>query len=167
MSVLIIAEHDNAALKAPTLSAVTAAQAIGQDITILVAGSGNAAVADAAAVVAGDCKVLQADKAAYSHQLPENVAALVAEIGTAYSHILAAATTTGKNILPRVAALLGVAQISDAIEVKSPDTFVRPIYAGNALATVQSSDAVKVVSIRSTAFAEAPATGGKIGRAHV
>lgn len=160
MSVLIIAEHDNATLKAGTLSAVTAAQAIGQDITILVAGSGSAAVADAAAAVAGVSKVLHADNAAYAHQLPENVAALVAEIGSGYSHILAAATTTGKNILPRVAALLGVAQISDAIEVKSPDTFVRPIYAGNALATVQSSDAVKVVSIRSTAFAEAPATGG-------
>jgi len=160
MSVLIIAEHDNATLKAGTLSAVTAAQAIGQDITILVAGAGSAAVAEAAAAVAGVSKVLHADNAAYAHQLPENVAALVAEIGSAYSHILAAATTTGKNILPRVAALLGVAQISDAIEVKSPDTFVRPIYAGNALATVQSSDAVKVVSIRSTAFAEAPATGG-------
>src|SRR5690606_27890351 len=160
MSVLIIAEHDNATLKAGTLSAVTAAQPIGQDITILVAGAGSAAVAEAAAAVAGVSKVLHADNAAYAHQLPENVAALVAEIGSAYSHILAAATTTGKNILPRVAALLGVAQISDAIEVKSPDTFVRPIYAGNALATVQSSDAVKVVSIRSTAFAEAPATGG-------
>ena len=117
-------------------------------------------MAEAAAAVAGVSKVLHADNAAYAHQLPENVAALVAEIGSAYSHILAAATTTGKNILPRVAALLGVAQISDAIEVKSPDTCVRPIYAGNALATVQSSDAVKVVSIRSTAFAEAPATGG-------
>jgi len=160
MSVLIIAEHDNATLKAGTLSAVTAAQAIGQDISILVAGAGSAAVAEAAAAVAGVSKVLHADNAAYGHQLPENVAALVAEIGTAYSHILAAATTNGKNILPRVAALLGVAQISDAIEVKSPDTFVRPIYAGNALATVQSSDAVKVVSIRSTAFAEAPVTGG-------
>ena len=160
MSVLIIAEHDNATLKAGTLSAVTAAQAIGQDITILVAGAGSAAVAEAAAAVAGVSKVLHADNAAYAHQLPENVAALVAEIGSAYSHILAAATTTGKNILPSVAALLGFAQISDAIEVKSPDTFVRPIYAGNALATVQSSDAVKVVSIRSTAFAEAPATGG-------
>jgi len=160
MSVLIIAEHDNATLKAGTLSAVTAARAIGQDISILVAGAGSAAVAEAAAAVAGVSKVLHADNAAYGHQLPENVAALVAEIGTAYSHILAAATTNGKNILPRVAALLGVAQISDAIEVKSPDTFVRPIYAGNALATVQSSDAVKVVSIRSTAFAEAPVTGG-------
>lgn len=160
MSVLIIAEHDNVALKAGTLSAVTAAQAIGQDITILVAGSGSAAVAEAAAAVAGVSKVLHADNAAYAHQLPENVAALVAELGANYSHILAAATTTGKNLLPRVAALLGVSQISDAIEVKSPDTFVRPIYAGNALATVQSSDAVKVVSIRSTAFAEAPATGG-------
>lgn len=160
MSVLIIAEHDNATLKAGTLSAVTAAQAIGQDITILVAGAGSAAVAETAAAVAGVSKVLHADNAAYAHQLPENVAALVAELAAGYSHILAAATTTGKNILPRVAALLGVSQISDAIEVKSPDTFVRPIYAGNALATVQSSDAVKVVSIRSTAFAEASATGG-------
>src|SRR5690606_28830655 len=124
--VLIIAEHDNATLKAGTLSAVTAAGAIGGDITILVAGSGSSAVASAAASVAGVNKVLHADNPAYGHQLPENVAALVAELASGYSHILAAATTTGKNILPRVAGLLGVAQISDAVEVKSPDTFVRP-----------------------------------------
>ncbi len=159
MSVLVIAEHDNAALKPATLSAVTAAQAIGQDIVILVAGAGCAAVGAAAASVAGVGKVLVADNAAYEHQLPESVALLVAEVGKSYSHILATATTTGKNLLPRVAALLDVAQISEVVAVKSADTFVRPIYAGNALATVQSTDAIKVITVRGTAFAEAP-TGG-------
>ncbi|OGT71231.1 MAG: electron transfer flavoprotein subunit beta [Gammaproteobacteria bacterium RIFCSPLOWO2_02_FULL_57_10] len=160
MSVLVIAEHDNVALKPASLSAVTAAQAIGQDVVVLVAGAGCASVASAAAAISGISKVLLADNAAYAHQLPESVAALVAEVGKGYSHILAAATTTGKNLLPRVAALLDVAQISDIVAVKSADTFVRPIYAGNALATVQSSDAVKVITVRSTAFAEASATGG-------
>lgn len=159
MSVLVIAEHDNAALKPATLSAVTAAQAIGQDIVILVAGAGCAAVGAAAASVAGISKVLVADNAVYEHQLPESVALLVAEVGKGYSHILATATTTGKNLLPRVAALLDVAQISEIVAVKSADTFVRPIYAGNALATVQSSDPIKVITVRGTAFAEA-ATGG-------
>jgi electron transfer flavoprotein alpha subunit len=159
MSVLVIAEHDNAALKPATLSAVTAAQAIGQDIVILVAGAGCAAVGAAAASVAGVGKVLVADNAAYEHQLPESVALLVAEVGKSYSHILATATTTGKNLLPRVAALLDVAQISEVVAVKSADTFVRPIYAGNALATVQSTDAIKVITVRGTAFVEAP-TGG-------
>ncbi len=159
MSVLVIAEHDNVALKPATLSAVTAAQAIGQDIVILVAGAACAAVAEAAAGVAGVSKVLVADNSAYEHQLPESVALLVAEVGKGYSHILATATTTGKNLLPRVAALLDVAQISEIVAVKSADTFVRPIYAGNALATVQSSDPIKVITVRGTAFAEA-ATGG-------
>ncbi len=159
MSVLVIAEHDNVALKPATLSAVTAAQAIGQDIVILVAGAACAAVAAAAAGVAGVSKVLVADNSAYEHQLPESVALLVAEVGKGYSHILATATTTGKNLLPRVAALLDVAQISEIVAVKSADTFVRPIYAGNALATVQSSDPIKVITVRGTAFAEA-ATGG-------
>ncbi|MDO9317235.1 MAG: FAD-binding protein [Gammaproteobacteria bacterium] len=159
MSVLVIAEHDNAALKPATLSAVTAAQSIGQDIVILVAGAGCAAVGAAAASVAGISKVLVADNSVYEHQLPESVALLVAEVGKGYSHILATATTTGKNLLPRVAALLDVAQISEIVAVKSADTFVRPIYAGNALATVQSSDPIKVITVRGTAFAEA-ATGG-------
>ena len=155
MSVLVIAEHDNAVLKPATLSAVTAGQAIDQDITVLVAGSGCSAVAAAAAKINGISKVLVADNAAYEHQLPENLAPLVVDIGKQFSHILAPATTSGKNLLPRVAALLNVAQISDMTAVKSADTFVRPIYAGNALATVQSSDAIKVITVRSTAFAEA------------
>ncbi|MEK7259278.1 MAG: FAD-binding protein [Pseudomonadota bacterium] len=159
MSVLVIAEHDNAALKPATLSAVTAAQAIGQDVVVLVAGAGCAAVGAAAAGVAGVSKVLVADNSAYEHQLPESVALLVAEVGKGYTHILATATTSGKNLLPRVAALLDVAQISEIVAVKSADTFVRPIYAGNALATVQSSDPIKVITVRGTAFAEA-ATGG-------
>jgi len=160
MSILIIAEHDNAALKPATLNVVTAAKAIGGDIAVLVAGSGCGAVATAAAAIDGVSKVLVADNAAYEHQLPENISALVAELASSYSHVLAAATTTGKNFMPRVAALLGVAQVSDIIAVKSADTFVRPIYAGNALATVQSSDAVKVVTVRTTAFEETVKEGG-------
>ncbi|MCI5107398.1 MAG: FAD-binding protein [Pseudomonadales bacterium] len=155
MSNLVIAEHDNSELKAATLNTVTAAAEIGGDIDILVAGSGCQAVADAAAQIAGVNKVILADNACYEHQLPEAVAPLVAEQGKAYSHVLAAATTTGKNLMPRVAALLDVAQISDITEVKSEDTFVRPIYAGNAMATVQSSDSIKIITVRSTAFAEA------------
>lgn len=160
MSVLVIAEHDNVSLKPATLSAVTAAQAIGGDVAILLAGAACSAAASAAAAVPGVSKVLVADDAAYAHQLPEAVAALILDIAKDYSHLLAAATTTGKNLMPRVAALLDVAQISDIIAVKSADTFVRPIYAGNALATVQSSDPVKVITVRSTAFAEAEITGG-------
>lgn len=159
MSVLVIAEHDNAALKPATLSTVTAALEIEADVTILVVGAACAAVATAAAAIAGVSKVLVADHAAYDHQLPEAVAPLVAEVAAAYSHVLAAATTTGKNLMPRVAGLLDVAQISDIVAVKSADTFVRPIYAGNALATVQSSDSVKVITVRSTAFEESAATG--------
>ena len=164
MSILIVAEHDNASLKPATLNTMTAAKAIaehsgGGDIHILVAGSGCQAVAEAAAGIAGVGKVIHADNAAYQHQLPEAVAALVAELGKGYGYLLAPATTTGKNLMPRVAALLDVAQISDITEVKSADTFVRPIYAGNAMATVQSGDAVKVITVRSTAFAEAESGG--------
>lgn len=159
MNVLVIAEHDNAVLKPATLSAVTAARQLGQEISILVAGRDCEPVADAAASIAGVSKVLLADDAAYEHQLPESVAALVVECAKAYSHILAPATTTGKNLMPRVAALLGVAQISDIIAVKSASTFVRPIYAGNALATVESTDSVKVITVRATAFAESQQAG--------
>ncbi len=160
MSTLVVAEHDNAALKSQTLVAVAAAQAIGGDIDILVAGSGADSVASAAAAVPGINKVLVADNPAYEHQLAENIAALVVDVAGGYSHILAAHTTNGKNYLPRVAALLGVAQISDIVGVDSEDTFKRPIYAGNAVATVKSNDAVKVVSVRGTAYDPVPAEGG-------
>jgi len=159
MSILVIAEHDNVAVKPATLSTITAALSIGTEVTVLVAGAGCAGVAAAVAAVPGVTKVWLADHAVYASQLPENVAALVVECGRASSHILAPATTTGKNLLPRVAGLLEVAQISDIIAVKSADTFVRPIYAGNALATVQSSDPVKVITVRTTAFAEAASSG--------
>jgi electron transfer flavoprotein alpha subunit len=160
MSILVIAEHDNAALKPATLNTITAASEIGGDITVLVAGSGCDAAAQAAAAVNGVSKVLVADNAAYEHQMPENLAELIAEIGKDFSHILAPASTSGKNLMPRAAALLGVAQISDITAVKGADTFVRPIYAGSALATVQSSDAVKVITVRGTAFEEAAKEGG-------
>ncbi|MCB5227413.1 FAD-binding protein [Alishewanella sp. 16-MA] len=158
MTILVIAEHNNAALKADTFKTVQAATLIGQDIHLLVAGADCQAAANEAATIAGVSKVLHADAAAYCHQLAENVAALVAELGPSYSHILAAATTTGKNMLPRVAALLDVAQLSDVIAIESADTFVRPIYAGNAIATVQSTAKIKVLTVRSSAFAAA-ATG--------
>ncbi|MDP5186042.1 MAG: FAD-binding protein [Alishewanella sp.] len=158
MTILVIAEHNNAALKADTFKTVQAATLIGQDIHLLVAGSDCQAAANEAATIAGVSKVLHADAPAYGHQLAENVAALVAELGASYSHILAAATTTGKNMLPRVAALLDVAQLSDVIAIESADTFVRPIYAGNAIATVQSTAKIKVLTVRSSAFAAA-ATG--------
>jgi len=160
MAILIIAEHDNHTLKGATLNAVTAASQIGGDIHILVAGAGCQGVADAAASVAGISKVLLADNAAYEHQLAENVSLLVAELGTDYSHVIAPATTAGKNLMPRVAALLDVAQLSDVIRVDSEDTFARPIYAGNAIATVKSLDAIKVITIRSTGFDAAAAEGG-------
>ena len=160
MAILVIAEHNNAALAAATLNTVAAAHAIGGDIHVLVAGNGCAAVAEAAAQVAGVAKVLVADHAAYAHQLPENLAPLVAELGKGYSHVLAPATTNGKNVLPRVAALLDVDQISEIIKVVSADTFQRPIYAGNAIATVQSSAAVKVISVRGTGFDAVAAEGG-------
>ena len=152
MSILVIAEHDNKALNGATLNVVAAAQKIGGDITVLVAGSGVQAVADQAAKVAGVSKVLLADNAAYANQLAENVAKLVASIGTGYSHILAASTTTGKNVLPRAAALLDVSMITDIIAVEGPKTFKRPIYAGNAIATVESGESVVVATVRGTAF---------------
>ncbi len=160
MSILVYAEHDNASIKGATLNTITAAKAIGGDIHVLVAGQGAQAAADAAAKIEGVSKVLLADNAAYGHQLAENVSALVAELGKGYSHILAPATTNGKNFLPRVAALLDVNQISEITKVVSPDTFERPIYAGNAIATVQSTDAIKVLTVRPTGFDAAAATGG-------
>ncbi|UIP24434.1 electron transfer flavoprotein subunit alpha/FixB family protein [Acinetobacter towneri] len=160
MSILVIAEHDNKALNGATLNVVAAAQKIGGDITVLVAGSGAQAVADQAAKVAGVSKVLLADDAAYANQLAENVAKLVAELGKGYSHILAASTTTGKNILPRAAALLDVSMITDIIAVDSAKTFKRPIYAGNAIATVESSEAIVVGTVRGTAFDPVAAEGG-------
>ena len=160
MSILVIAEHDNSSLKPATLNSVTAAQAIGGDIDILVIGSDCQGAAEQAAQVAGISKVLVADNAAYGHQLAENVAPLIAEVGAAYSHLLATATTTAKNILPRSAALLDVQAISEISAVVSADTFKRPIYAGNVIATVQSTDAIKVLTVRGTAFDAAPADGG-------
>jgi electron transfer flavoprotein alpha subunit len=160
MGILVYAEHDNATLKSATLNVISAAKAIGGDITVLVAGQGAQAAANAAAQVAGVSKVLLADDAAYAHQLAENVSLLVADLGKGYSHVLAAATTTGKNFLPRVAALLDVSMVSDITKVISADTFERPIYAGNAIATVQSSEAVKVITVRTTGFDAAAATGG-------
>ena len=160
MTILVIAEHSNDALGTVTLNTVAAAKAIGGDIHVLVAGSGSAAAAEAAAKVEGVSKVLSADNAAFAHQLPENVAPLIAELGKDYTHILAAATTTGKNIMPRVAALLDVDQISEIISVESADTFKRPIYAGNAIATVQSSAAIKVMTVRGTSFDPVAAEGG-------
>jgi len=160
MSILIITEHDNQTLKPVTLSLVTAAQQIGGDIDLLVAGEGAQPVAEAAAAIPGVRKVIHADHAAYAHQLAENLSKLVAGLAEEYSHILAPGTTTGKNIAPRVAALLGVNQISDIIGVEAPDTFKRPIYAGNAIATVKSADPVKVMTVRGTAFDAADASGG-------
>ncbi|MFK7731920.1 MAG: electron transfer flavoprotein subunit alpha/FixB family protein [Pseudomonadales bacterium] len=160
MSILVIAEHDNASLKAATLNTVAAAAEIGGDVEVLVAGKDCSAVADEAAKVAGVSKVLSADNAAYEHQLAENMALLIADLGKNYSHILAPATTNGKNTLPRVAALLDVAQISDITAVISADTFERPIYAGNIIATEQSEDAIKVVTVRTTGFDGVAAEGG-------
>jgi len=160
MSILVIAEHDNSSLKPATLNSVTAAQAIGGDIDILVIGSDCQGAAEQAAQVAGISKVLVADNGAYGHQLAENVAPLIAEVGAAYSHVLATATTTAKNIMPRAAALMDVQAISEISEVVSADTFKRPIYAGNVIATVQSSDAIKLLTVRGTAFDAASAEGG-------
>jgi electron transfer flavoprotein alpha subunit len=160
MSILVIADHNNQALNGATLNVVAAAQKIGGDITVLVAGSGAQAVADAAAKVAGVSKVLLADNAVYANQLAENVAALVADLAKGYKYVLAASTTTGKNILPRVAALLDVSMISDIIAVESANTFKRPIYAGNAIATVQSDEAIIVGTVRGTAFDAVAAEGG-------
>ena len=159
MSVLVIAEHDNAELKPATLNTVAAAAQLG-DVDILVAGDNCNAVADKAAKIAGVCRVLKADAPALKTGLPENVAPMIVELSSGYSHILAPATTNGKNIMPRVAALLDVAQISEITSVVSADTFVRPIYAGNAMATVQSADAIKIITVRTTGFDTAPAEGG-------
>ncbi|MBV2132156.1 FAD-binding protein [Pseudomonas sp. MAP12] len=160
MAILVIAEHNNSALAAATLNTVAAAAQIGGDVHLLVAGAGCAAVAEAAAQVASVAKVLVADHTVYAHQLPENLAPLVVELGKGYSHVLAPATSNGKNVLPRVAALLDVEQISEIVKVVSADTFQRPIYAGNAIATVQSSAAVKVITVRATGFDAVAATGG-------
>ncbi len=160
MSILIVAEHDNAELKPATLNTVTAASQIGGDLHVLVMGHGCDGVAEQASKVSGVVKVLLGDSAALAHQLAENCAPLVAELARGYSHVLAPATTSGKNLMPRVAALLDVSQISDVAEVVSEDTFIRPIYAGNALATVRSKDSVKIVTVRTTKFDAAAADGG-------
>jgi electron transfer flavoprotein alpha subunit len=160
MSILVIAEHDNSSLKQATLSVVAAAKAIGGDIDVLVAGENCGAVAEAAAKAEGVVKVLLADNAVYGHFLGENLSALVVELSKSYSHILAAAGTTGKDFMPRVAALLDVYQVSDIIRVESEDTFVRPIYAGNAIATVKTSDSIKVITVRPTGFDPVAAGGG-------
>jgi electron transfer flavoprotein alpha subunit len=160
VAVLVLAEHDNKALKSATLHAVTAAAKIDADVAILVAGQGCRAVAEAAAKVAGVRKVLLAEAPALEHALAEPLAALIVQLAPAYSHILAPATTIGKNVMPRAAALLDVAQLSDIAGVESPDTFVRPIYAGNAMATVQSKDAKKIITVRQTAFDAAAPSGG-------
>ncbi len=160
MKTLIVAEHDNQTLKAATLNAVAAAQQLGGDIDVLVVGSGCQAAADAAAAVPGVASVLLADNAAYENQLAENVSLAVADVAAGYYAVLAAATANGKNVMPRVAALLDVAQISDITAVIDADTFERPIYAGNVIATVKSSDAKKVITVRTTAFDAVPAEGG-------
>jgi len=160
MATLVIAEHSNTELKPATLHAVTAAQQLGADVHVLVAGAGCSAAVDAAARIAGVSKVLVADNAAYATQLAENTSALIAEVAAGYDAVLAAATAGAKNVMPRVAALLDVAQISEITAVISADTFERPIYAGNVIATVQSTDALKVITVRATGFDAAPAEGG-------
>jgi electron transfer flavoprotein alpha subunit len=160
VSALVIAEHDHGTLKPATLNTVTAAAACGGDVHVLVAGQNAGGAAKAAAAIAGVAKVLHADGASLGEQLAENVAAQVLGVAKDYSHILFPATAHGKNVAPRVAALLDVAQVSDITKVVSPDTFERPIYAGNAIATVQSADAVKVITVRTTGFDAAAASGG-------
>jgi electron transfer flavoprotein alpha subunit len=160
MTSLVIAEHDNASIKGATLNTVTAAAACGGDVHVLVAGHNAGEAAKAAAAIAGVAKVIHADAAYLEHGLAENMAAQVMAIASNYSHILFPATASGKNIAPRVAAMLDVGQISDITKVDSADTFERPIYAGNAIATVQSTDATKVITVRTTGFDPAAATGG-------
>ena len=160
MGILVIADNDNESIKAPTLVTVAAALQIGGNVDVLVAGSGCGAAGEAAAKIGGVNKVLVADNDTYGHDLAENLAALVVELAAGYSHIMTSTTTSGKNFLPRVAALLDVGQISDITAVVSEDTFERPIYAGNAIATVQSSDSVKVITVRGTAFDPVTADGG-------
>jgi len=160
MSILVFCDHDNGQFGAATLNAVSAAQQIGGDIHLLVAGDASGTIAAQAAAVSGVAKVLVADGAEYAHGLAENLAPLICNLASQYSHILAPATTTGKNIMPRVAALLDVMQISDIIKVDDANTFQRPIYAGNALSTVRSDEAIKIITVRSTAFEAAAAEGG-------
>ena len=160
MTVLVVAEHDNANLRSATLNAVGAALALGSDVAILVAGDGCRAVAEQSARVAGATRVVLVEAPHYRDQMAENLGLLVQGLAAGYSHVIAAATTFGKNFMPRVAALLDVAQISEVVAIQSADTFVRPIYAGNALATVRSADAVKVLTIRTTAFEAVAAQGG-------
>src|SRR5688572_31366428 len=160
MTALVIAEHDHASIKPATLNTVTAAAACGGDVHVLVAGHNAAEAAKQAAQIAGVAKVIHAEGEHFAHGLAENVAAQVLAIASNYSHILFPATASGKNIAPRVAAKLDVAQISDITKVDAPDTFERPIYAGNAIATVQSADKVKVITVRTTGFDAAAATGG-------
>jgi electron transfer flavoprotein alpha subunit len=160
MPTLLIAEHDNKSLKPATLHVVTAAQILKQPITILIAGFNAAAVVQAAAAIPGVTEVLHADDAAYEHFLAENMALLIAKLAPHYTHVMAPATSNGKNFLPRAAALCDCAQISDILSIESVDTFTRPIYAGNAIATVQSKDKIKFVTVRGTAFDASPAVGG-------
>jgi electron transfer flavoprotein alpha subunit len=160
MAILLIADHTNASLKGGTLNAVTAAQKIGGDIHVLVAGQDAKGAADAAAQIPGIAKVLLADSAEYAHALAENLAPLIAGLAKNYSHVVATSSTTAKNVMPRVAALLDVQQLSDISAVENADTFQRPIYAGNALATYTSKDPIKVVTVRGASFDAAPATGG-------
>ena len=160
MAVLVVAEHDNQSVRKATLNAVAAAQKLGGDLHVLIAGHQAGAAAKQAAGISGVAKVLHADAAHLAEFLAENVAALVVQLAKSYSHVLAPATSNGKNVMPRVAGLLDVQQISDIIAVESADTFVRPIYAGNALATVKSKDPIKVITVRTTAFDAVPATGG-------
>jgi len=160
VSILVFCDHDNGQFGAATLNAVSAAQQIGGDIHLVVAGDASGTIAAQAAAVSGVAKVLVADGAEYAHGLAENLAPLICNLASQYSHILAPATTTGKNIMPRVAALLDVMQISDIIKVDDANTFQRPIYAGNALSTVRSDEAIKIITVRSTAFEAAAAEGG-------
>jgi len=160
MSILVVVEHDNASIKPATLNTVTAATELDADVHLLVAGSGCQAAADAAAKIAGVSKVIKVDSAEYEHDLAENLAPLIKAAAGNYSHVLAPATTFGKNVMPRAAALLDTQQISEISGIESADTFERPIYAGNAIATVQSSDAIKLITVRSTAFEPAAEEGG-------
>jgi len=160
MAILVVAEHDNSAIKPAVLNTITAAKELGDDIHVLVAGHQCNGAAEAAAKIPGVTKVLVADAEHYAHAIAENLAALVVPMASGYTHLLAPATSFGKNLMPRVAALLDVAQISDIVGVESGDTFIRPIYAGNAMATVQSSDPIKVITVRATGFDAAPSEGG-------
>ena len=160
MTVLVLAEHDNKNVKKSTLNTIAAAQKLGGDVHVLVAGHGCAEAAKAAAAIAGVAKVLHADAKQLDDEIAENLAALIVSVAKGYTHLLAPATSNGKNIMPRAAALLDVQPISEIVAVESADTFVRPIYAGNALATVKSKDSIKVITVRTTGFDAVAATGG-------